>query len=72
MDYEKIYERLIATRKNRTLIPGVYYEKHHIVPRALGGKDNKENLISLTPKEHFRGFRDFIFSLFVMFLAYMT
>ena len=30
-----------------------YKERHHIVPRCLGGKDNKENLIDLYPKEHF-------------------
>lgn len=28
-------------------------EVHHILPRCLGGKNNKSNLITLTPREHF-------------------
>ena len=31
----------------------IYKEKHHIVPRSLGGLDIKENLIELSPREHF-------------------
>jgi hypothetical protein len=30
-----------------------YYELHHILPSALGGLDRKENLVLLTPREHF-------------------
>lgn len=29
------------------------YEKHHIIPRSLGGIDNEENIIILTFREHF-------------------
>lgn len=28
-------------------------EKHHILPRSLGGEGTDENLVSLTPREHF-------------------
>lgn len=28
-------------------------ENHHIIPRSLGGKNRKENIVRLTPKEHF-------------------
>lgn len=35
---------------NRTL---EYKETHHIVPKCLGGGNEVENLIDLTPKEHF-------------------
>jgi 5-methylcytosine-specific restriction endonuclease McrA len=31
----------------------VYYEAHHIIPRALGGSDNPENLVLLTEREHY-------------------
>ncbi len=31
----------------------VYYEKHHIVPRSLGGSNDPDNLILLTAREHF-------------------
>jgi hypothetical protein len=30
-----------------------YCEMHHIVPRSLGGSDDKDNLIKLTPRQHY-------------------
>ena len=51
MDYEKHYKKLIERSKNR-ILEG-YVEKHHILPRCLGGKDDKENIAILTPEEHF-------------------
>ncbi len=30
-----------------------YVERHHIVPRSLGGTNKKENLVTLTAREHF-------------------
>ena len=30
-----------------------YVESHHILPRCLGGSDNKENLVDLYPEEHY-------------------
>ena len=29
-----------------------YFERHHIVPKSLGGKDIVSNLVWLTPREH--------------------
>ena len=49
--YTRQYWKLINTRKNR-IITG-YTEKHHIIPRSLGGTNLKNNLVSLTPREHF-------------------
>ena len=49
--YVKIYMNLISTRKNRK-IDG-YIEKHHIIPKSLGGTNKKDNIIELSPKEHF-------------------
>jgi len=51
MNYQKHYDLLIERAKNR-IIEG-YQEKHHILPRCLGGKDDKNNLVGLTPEEHF-------------------
>lgn len=51
MDYQKIYEDLIANAKNKN-IEG-YYEKHHIIPRCIGGSNQKDNLVDLTPEEHY-------------------
>ena len=55
MNYLNQYNNLIASRKNtlRKKGIGIYYEKHHIIPKWLGGTDIKDNLILLTAKEHF-------------------
>ena len=49
--YTTHYWKLINSRKNRIYIG--YTEKHHIIPRSLGGSNLKDNLVSLTPKEHY-------------------
>lgn len=54
MDYLKIYNKLIDNRKElkrdkKTKL----YETHHILPVSLGGSNEKNNLVLLTPKEHF-------------------
>ncbi len=49
--YTKWYYNIINSAKDR-IIDG-YVEKHHIIPRSLGGTDDKSNLVILTAKEHF-------------------
>ena len=49
--YKQWHDNIIARGKNRKLIG--YKEKHHILPRSLGGNNSKGNLVDLTPKEHF-------------------
>lgn len=51
MNYKKIYNSIIEKRK--TEIPIGYSEKHHIIPRSLGGDNSKNNLVRLTAREHF-------------------
>jgi hypothetical protein len=51
MNYKKIYDSIIDRSKNRIL--NEYSEIHHILPLSLGGKNNKENLVRLTAREHF-------------------
>ena len=51
MDYAKIYNQIIERAQNRNL--DGYVEKHHIVPKCIGGLDVKENLVELTAREHF-------------------
>lgn len=53
MNYRRHYELLIKTRYNRKLVDGVYYEKHHIIPKCWGGSDVDENIIHLTGREHY-------------------
>ncbi|MFA6199161.1 MAG: HNH endonuclease signature motif containing protein [Bacteroidales bacterium] len=52
MVYKKHYEALIERCLNRELIENQYYEKHHIIPRCLGGVDDS-NIVNLTPEEHY-------------------
>ena len=49
--YLKIYFALVNRAKSRTLEG--YTEKHHIIPRSLGGNNDKSNLAILTGREHF-------------------
>jgi phosphotransferase system IIB component len=49
--YKQWHDNIIARGKNRKL--SGYKEKHHILPRSLGGNNSKDNLVDLTPKEHF-------------------
>jgi hypothetical protein len=51
MNYQGIYDQIIDRAKKRKLEG--YKEKHHIIPRCLGGSNKKENLIELTAREHF-------------------
>lgn len=51
MDYKKIYRSLIERAQNRCLTS--YCESHHIVPRCMGGNNDKLNLVDLTAREHF-------------------
>lgn len=51
MNYRKIYDSLIERGKTRDL--DSYKERHHIVPRCVGGTDNDDNLVYLTPEEHY-------------------
>jgi hypothetical protein len=51
MNYEKIYDNLIARAASR--VTEGYVEKHHIVPRCLGGTNAKENIANLYPEEHY-------------------
>lgn len=55
MDYKTIYNKLVDTRKklNRKRNDGGVYEIHHIVPKSMGGSNDKDNLILFTPREHF-------------------
>lgn len=53
MNYQTIYNKIINRALARKLDSNEYYESHHIVPRCLGGSDNKDNLVNLTAREHF-------------------
>lgn len=53
MEYTKHYESLIAKARARVTNPVEYYERHHVLPKCLGGDDSSDNLVDLTPEEHY-------------------
>lgn len=57
MNYQKLYNDIVCRAKGRKKLRKnsegyVYYEKHHIIPRCLGGTNDKSNLVCLTAEEH--------------------
>ena len=44
---------LMNTRKTRLREADTRYEKHHIIPKSMGGTDTDDNLVDLTFKEHY-------------------
>lgn len=50
MNHQKIYDNLIKKRLRKPAVG--YTEKHHILPRSLGGSDDPSNLVVLTGREH--------------------
>ena len=50
--YCQIIERGIEREKNSGINPEGYYEKHHILPKCMGGGNEKTNLVKLTAREH--------------------
>lgn len=51
MNYKHIHDNIIARAKFRNLTG--YLETHHIIPRCMGGTDDDDNLVKLTPEEHY-------------------
>ena len=49
--YYTWYNNIIERARGRT-IEG-YIERHHVIPRSLGGINDKINLVKLTAREHF-------------------
>lgn len=52
MNYILHYTRLVERARTRELADDVYSEKHHVVPKCVGGTDDASNLVDLTAREH--------------------
>ena len=50
MDYWKHYNLIIERARVRPITG--YVERHHITPRCMGGGDEPQNIVALTPEEH--------------------
>lgn len=51
--YTNCYYKIIDNAKSRISTNDVYTEIHHIIPKSLGGSNDKINLVKLTAREHF-------------------
>lgn len=51
MNYQKLYNNIILNAQSKVNLN--YTESHHIIPKFMGGTDDKSNLVKLTAKEHF-------------------
>ena len=49
--YTKMYYAIIENAKYR--VTSEYTERHHIIPKSLGGSNSSQNLVALTAREHF-------------------
>jgi len=48
--YYKIINKALGEHRDKEIS---YYEKHHIIPKSLGGTNNRSNLVLLTAREHY-------------------
>jgi hypothetical protein len=55
MNFLKIYNSLVEQAKSEFRVKGgeYYLEKHHILPKCLGGDNSNGNVVLLTGREHF-------------------
>ena len=56
LTYEKFINNILETR-GRFACGDEYHERHHIVPRCVGGTNEEYNLIDLFAREHFEAHR---------------
>lgn len=54
--YEEFINNILETR-GRFACGDEYHERHHIVPKCMGGTNDEENLIDLFAREHFEAHR---------------
>lgn len=52
MTYNEFINRILESR-GRFGCGEEYHERHHVLPKCLGGSNDKENLIDLFAREHF-------------------
>lgn len=50
--YSKMYFKIINYYQENPLTEG-YFERHHIIPKSLGGSNDQSNIVALTAKAHF-------------------
>lgn len=56
MSYKEFIDNILNTR-GRFACGNEYHERHHIIPKCLGGTNDEDNLIDLYAREHFEAHR---------------
>ena len=56
MTYDEFIKNILDSR-GRFECGNEYHERHHIIPKCMGGSNDEDNLIDLFPKEHFEAHR---------------
>lgn len=56
MTYKEFIDNILQTR-GRFNCGEEYHERHHIIPKCLGGTNDEDNLIDLFAREHFEAHR---------------
>lgn len=56
MTYKEFINNILETR-GRFACGNEYHERHHIMPKCIGGTNDEDNLIDLFAKEHFEAHR---------------
>lgn len=51
--YQDFIQNILNTRGRFGISKGEYKERHHIIPKCIGGTNDKDNLIDLYAREHF-------------------
>lgn len=51
--YTRWYDSIIEHRRCTDTIVE-YYERHHIIPKSVGGSDEPENIVRLTARERLK------------------
>lgn len=53
MNYKKTYDCLIQSAMQQCNTDYDYIEHHHIIPKCIGGSNDKTNIVVLTAKQHY-------------------
>jgi len=53
MNYKSLYQKIVTRGIHRQRNGFEYYEIHHVIPKCMGGTNDKTNLTLLTAREHY-------------------
>ena len=57
LTYNEFIQNILDTRGRFGVPEGEYKERHHVIPKCMGGNDDELNLIDLYAREHYEAHR---------------